>query len=693
MKHRTKLRERISIFMAKNPSRAILLMILVFNLVFILLAAFVISRLAPSSLENAGFWASVFYTITMILDAGCIESVVSDIGQAGVALVIVCLLIVVVGMVTFTGAVIGYLSNYISTFVENANAGRRRLKISEHTVILNWNSRASEIVNDLLYSETPENVVVLVESDRERVQSEIAERLQDTMSRESKLLSEACRGMKRLEALHYRRSHRLRNRVNVIVREGDPFSTIQLNEVSMDRAKTVVILGKEHLGADAEELRHGDADTVKSLIQVAEITSAEQSANDQRIVVEVEDDWTLGIVERIIAHKQRKGKCNIVPVQVNHLLGQLLSQFSIMPELNHVYSELFSNKGAFFCSQRLPDGPLPDEYAFVHEQMSQSSQAVPLTVMETSEGPHAFYMSDTEYALYCRNAVLDNQIPIALNRHFWLEPRHIVMLGHNRKMDAIMDGFTSFRTEWNRGDGNEILDILVIDDEDSLKARNDYRDYPYVTRAVKADVYDKDLICATISAYVDAHEEDTSILILSDDQVPADQMDAKALTYLIYVQDIIQEKLRSKPGFRRENIDVIIEVLNPKHYDVVHSYSVNNVVISNRYISKMITQIGEKESVFDFYNDILVYDTIKAKGYTSKELYIKRADAFFDTLPEETTADILIRSVYGAGETENRSLILGYIRNETEICFFSGDQRRISVALQPDDKLILFSNH
>ena len=47
------------------------------------------------------------------------------------------------------------------------------MKISNHVVIINWNNRASEIVNDLLYSDEDEVVVVLVNSDREKTELEI----------------------------------------------------------------------------------------------------------------------------------------------------------------------------------------------------------------------------------------------------------------------------------------------------------------------------------------------------------------------------------------------------------------------------------------------------------------------------------------------------------------------------------------
>ena len=127
-----KIAEKISVFVAQKPAKAILIAILVFNIAFLCFSALLISNLAPKSLHDAGFWASVFYTVTMILDAGCIQFVVADVGQAGVTIIIICLLIVLIGMVSFTGAVIGYITNYISNFIETANSGTRKVKIANH---------------------------------------------------------------------------------------------------------------------------------------------------------------------------------------------------------------------------------------------------------------------------------------------------------------------------------------------------------------------------------------------------------------------------------------------------------------------------------------------------------------------------------------------------------------------------------
>lgn len=692
-----KLREKISIFAVKNPSRAILISILLLNVVLFLVAAGVISLLAPKSLGNSGFWSSVYYTITMVLDAGCIEYVIADIGQTSVALILVCIFTVLIGMITFTGAVIGYVTNYISNFIDNSKSGIRALKASGHTVILNWNSRASEIINDLLYTGQKEVVVVLANQDSDDIEREIGERLTSTVKNENARVKAEVKDMPFFKRHLYYRKHRLKNRVIVIVRDGETYSTKQLNDTSIAQARTVILLTKEYRNdvcrygnrERQDLLEKGNANTVKTLVQVAEITSGEDSADAQTIIVEVEDDWTARLVDRIIAHKEKMSKCHIIPIYVNKVLGQILSQFSIMPELNTVYSELFSNRGAefFFKKQVWVD----DVAAATEAYLRTHRYAIPLTIMETASGNHAYSVanSETDCELACEP--IETSMQTELNEHYAMIPRNIVIIGHNSKCEDIMNGFETFRSE--QGD---ILNITVIDDPKSLERYN-YTKYPYVTKTVPADIYDADTIKTTIREAIDSFEGDTSLLILSDDQTIEEDIDSAALTYLIYVQDIIAERIAANPDFKRESIDVIVEILNPKNYDVVHNFSADNVVISNRYISKMVTQIGRKQALFEFYSDILTYDTAENEEgvYESKELYAKEVRLLFKNggVPPKCTAGDLIRSVYKASPPENKMIVLGYARPGEDLVLFAGDQYAIEVELTEEDKLIVFSNH
>ncbi|MCL1952167.1 MAG: hypothetical protein FWF60_05000 [Oscillospiraceae bacterium] len=663
-----KLREWISVRIAKSPGPMVLLGIFLANLGLFSAAAVVISHLAPASLAHRDFWSCVFYTISMILDAGCVQYVVEDVGEAGVLLILVCLFTIIVGMVVFAGAVIGYMTNWISQFIENANSGARGLFLSDHFVILGWNSRASEIINDLLYKEVRTKIVVLVKSGKEDVVREIGERLSDTLEKEKKT------------------ARRVRDKLVVVVREGDICSTKQLSDISLSRAQSVIIL------SSGSSVAGGDTDTIKTLVQVAQITAAADSADNQQVIVEVEDDWTLALVNRVIEHKMRRGKCNIVPVAVNRVLGQILSQFSIMPELNMAYSALFSNKGASFFA-RAEDAPPCGETEFFSAYLDSHLYALPLSLMRDAQGQwRSYYMAGQED--HVGKQELMRRTPgyhVSLNPAYEIREKNIVVLGHSSKSAAIMEGFNAFRGEWQREGRPEILNIIVIDDEQSLERHDHYRGYPYVKRVIAAGVFERETICREINAFVDANAEDTSVLILSDDSVADDETDAGALTYLIYMQDIISERLVRDPAFDIERVDIVVEILNPKNYDIVHHYNADNIIISNRYISKLVTQIGEKEGLYDFYNSFLTYDD--AGAAPSKEIYIKKASEFFTELPPAGSAADLVRAVFDASPEDNKAVVLGYASPGGRMVLFEGSQAERHVALTGRDKLILFSYH
>ncbi len=698
-----KFREWLSIQQAENPGRMVLIAILAFNVLFFFVATAVISALSLNGTEQMGFIEAAFCTITMILDAGCISYVVADIGTSGILITLFCLFVVVVGMISFTGAVIGYVTNYISNFIDNSNAGRNKLHISGHTVILNWNTRASEIINDMLYNEGNQKIVVLANTGKAEIEQEIEERLADTIAKDLKSLREQYKSLPYLRRKFAIMKHRVKNNLTVIVREGDVFSSKQLQDISLPMAKAIIILGSDGYSVNCNDTVAGVSDsnkgnslTIKTLMQVADIASSGESMNNQKIIVEVTDDWTWDLVDRIVACKQVDGKCNIVPVKVNMFLGQILAQFSLMPELNTAYRELFSNKGASFYTEK---SEKIDEVEFVRGYLKNHRHAIPLTFMDIKSGSYVYYSAESRKSIHKISEVPASDYTVSINRDYWIEKKNVVILGHNSKCRDIMMGFMAFESEWGRED-EEILSIVVIDNKESLERMNYYKEYPFVTKTVAAEIYDKDLICSTIEAFVDSNEEDTSVLILSDDTAHNEETDANALANLIYVQDIINRKTAENPDFDPMSIDMVVEIIDPKHHDVVNSYNVNNVVISNRYISKMITQISEKEALFDFYADILTYDLDGSEGFDGKEVYIKKASRFFTEIPAQCTVAEFIRAVYLQStdpsiprEEMCPSMVLGYVKPDGKLIIFSGDQMDTIVNIEPRDKLVMFTNH
>jgi len=256
----------------------------------------------------------------------------------------------------------------------------------------------------------------------------------------------------------------------------------------------------------------------------------------------------------------------------------------------------------------------------------------------------------------------------------------------------MMEGFEAFNKEWKKNDGSDVLNITIIDDETNLLEQSYYNQYSWASKIISAEIYEQELICSAVSEFVDTYGSGGCILILSDDTLPDEEIDENALTYLVLVQDILSGRFENDPEFNLDDTDLIVEIVDPQNYDIVNNYNMRNVVVSNRYISKLIMQISENKALFDIFQDILTYDEPDDMGDDSKEIYIKRASKFFSELPKPCTAAELIRAVYHSSSDENKSVVLGYFNLDDEMVLFSGDQANINVSFAGDEKLILFSN-
>ena len=710
----------------RKPHGMMLAIILIINVLVLLVSAWIISRFALPGNENTGFLTAVYNTFTMILDAGCISSVISDPGQANIILIIFCLIIIVLCMVTFTGALIGYATSVVSNLIENANANSIKLRISGHVAVLGWNTRAAEIINDLLYCKDRQKVVVLSDCDREEILQEITERLKDTIERENSALAASVRTQPWLKRMAFMRRNKLRNNVEVVVREGDIFSAMHLNNIHLEKAKSIVILGRDlrtaiHDGEDAEEeTEKSDSRTIKALIQVVDIAGKSSSADNQKVVVEVENEWTGELVDSIIQAKQALGKDRVVPFKVHTVMGQLLSQFSLMPELNVVYNQMFSNKGASFFARK-ETRPSP-AIKFSADYLANHLKALPLLFIkdETTGDDFFYYMADSDKDIDVKGEPVTKTCELKLRPDFWLPEKHILILGSNSKIDNVMKGYASFKSEWDKEEWKEeqqalaekiaggeatgdekaptIVHVTIVDEPEKLEKADNYKEYPFVEKCEPARITEKKKILGIIDEFIDAHPTNSSILILSDDTVPDEDIDAKMMTYLIYAKSEIT-KARENKRNARFNVDIIAEVMDPRHVDLVRSYDVDNVVISNRFISKMVTQISEDYARYNLFSDIMDYDEMETDIYDGIEIYIKRAGDYFSELPPKNVpVDALIRSVFNAslgfwGKPNDFAILMGYINSTDELILFNGAQDTKTVTLCEDDRLVIFSNH
>ncbi|MBN1778009.1 MAG: hypothetical protein JW811_07795 [Clostridiales bacterium] len=695
-----KFKQWFCVVRAKNPARLVLYTIFMINVAILLLTTLLIMIIQYCKGNETGFLLQTYKMVLMMIGAIDINDVIDQTAIWDVHMVfsaIFYLFLIFTTMISFTGALIGYLTNKISHYVEYSNAGAHPLDLSEHIVILNWNNRAAEIINDMLYKQKRELIVVLVQDGKENIETEIKDRLSDTVRKENKQLSVQYKHLPLIQRRRIISENRLRNKLTIIVRQGDIYAAERLIDISVGQAKSIIILYPGHIycgikndSSNQVDKEHEDCSTVKLLMQVSEIAGNETSRNNQPIIVEINNDWTMELVQHIIQQKQKSGKSNIIAVPVNHILGDILAQVIIMPELNLVYNELFSYRGAEFFTKTTEE---TDEISFTEKYLAKHANALPLTVMNNNSVYTGYYIAVNLEDINTVDTETSVPYTADLNNEYQIEEKSVIILGHSSKSLALLRGLSAFDKEWRGQRTSPVLDVTVIDDETGLTQNDHYSDCPIIRKCVSAGIFDKDIICKEVSKIISNTQHNVSILILSDDTTDCDDTDRNVFTHLIYIQSVINAKLHEDPSFSRNRIDIIVELCNPKNADIIANYSISYVIISNRYISRLFNHLGEKEALYYFLTDILTYDDINGKAIGSKEVYSKRVGDFFRTMPVKVSVWQLIRAVYMASPPENKAIVIGYLSVDKQLTLFTGNQHSYSLDLKPDDSLVIFSNH
>ena len=275
------------------------------------------------------------------------------------------------------------------------------------------------------------------------------------------------------------------------------------------------------------------------------------------------------------------------------------------------------------------------------------------------------------------------------------ECKRVVLIGHNSKTEEIMDCYKAYIACQTRSQKSSTLKVTVIDDSDSVKRMDDYRRYPFVEEVSELDIYHIDKTFEPIDRLFADTSEEISILILSDDTELDEYADSSALLYLVYIQDYLKKMFKKNPDYDRQRLNMIVEITDPRHYDIVRGYHRVDAVISNRFTGNIITQIGEKEAIYDFYKDLLSYSS--EQGVPCRKPQLRKVSSFFRETPPPCSAHDLVRAVFEASSAEGSEkrypiLVLGYVKADGETVVFSGDLSEINVSLEAEDKIIVYTN-
>lgn len=656
-----KIKRWISTKAYKKIKLFIFFFIVLFNIIAIFVGGILIHIAAPEAFESVG--SGMWQIFTDILDPGFLSSNSATADGGTTFTKSVEIVVILICMVTFTGAIIGYISNLITSIIENSVSGPKRMFLKNHILILNWNNRAAGIISEYLYTEMCEDVVILTTCDSAEVTKEIEDSIFE------------CGYSKK------------QKHVNFVVKQGEPFSYSELDAICAKQARTIIVLSDKNPD-------DGDLRTLKTAMMVSQMNS---HRDDCTIVIETDNQNIYELVGRIKENNSNE----IISAYLNKLLGKLLAHTALQPQLNIVFAELFSHGGneIYHVPFDEIDGIDPDmsEEDILTAFFEKYNRAIPLVTsksFETNSSEKLFVLSGQKSHISSQRKEKNTAKPVELNERFVVPKKIIVLLGSNSKMKYIMNSFKAYISNY----GEDKLNVFLVDTEDHLATISDH---PCFKKIYIANRYDVMEIRRVINSF-DLRTIDT-IVILSDDMVSSAEYDSGALISLI---DINKEVSKIEKENRPE---VIVEILNPKNHEIVQQYNINNVIVSNKYISSMVAQLGDDSSIYEFIYDILTFDhelddyeQTYSANKDSKELYIKRCGDYFKTIPSFTSISELVYSIYLASGKAQIPLGIIYAdknKNKGSIEMFDKtytfsdnlDENK-KIELCADDQLVIFAS-
>ncbi|MGN1423852.1 MAG: hypothetical protein ACI4XA_10780 [Oscillospiraceae bacterium] len=617
---KSRLRNKLSVFRENNPSAFVFLMIILANLAAVVASSALLLFL-PENRDRNFFEMMRFAFTLMVNPSGRYQY--SDYPIS----LIVTTVVVLIGMVSLTGGTVGYITSLISDILRRSAKSRHKLRLEDHIVILNYNHKVPSLLYDYIFDDIGSTyIVILAEKDKEEIEQSI-----------NNLYSSS--GVKKKFK-------------NIIIRTGSPLSGFDLDNVSLSKAKTVLLMTPEEDIAES-----ADSFAVSKLFMFVKwYLSAGESGCKTNVIVETMDKQLENMVREY--HTENKNHFSI-PVNVNEVLGKIMAMIVINPLLNDVIMHMISFRGVEMYVGDAPQG------LSAEDELARQRTVMPLFDFN---GKRVYIAEDEGElgALAPEGFRLTKPLPeksIAPAIRLGGDKSEIVIVGMNSKLPYILESLSCFKAEYPAVN----LRVWLMDTAEQEQALSAYcRDPKY-----SAILSDKPLLVNNIyKPFEDIDREFigrmNSVLFLSDENSGSRHIDEKPLLFWSQIG-------RVKPG------DCIVEILDIQNKNICNR---EQVIVSDNFISCMFAQLGKEPMRFDVIKDIL---TFKNDSFSedSRNVLSDRCNLFgiavrdfYGALPEIpvfSSKRELIMWTYEA--TDRNYLPIGIIRGGVNYLFSRTDGR------------------
>lgn len=590
-----KTRSMVSVSTYKRPKLFVILTMVLINLVILAIAAIIAMMINP---DIHAFIPAMGHSIKWLLTPNAILDIEHT------ETLVLATIVFVIGLILFSGTIIALTTNAIKEYFQKKETNAGKIYLEDHIVILNYNSKVPELVSDLLYiGEKDLNLLILSELDKSYI--------------ERHLLNELRKSKKFIQSLAH---------VRLLVKQGNPLLKSELEDISIDHAKAVLIMNKD-MKSDGDTL-HSDMNVIKVILSLAEF----QFLNKTTIVSEVKHYESKQRIESLKSLVRGLDDVSVLPICFDRRLGQIMAQTIIDNKMDDIYLSLFSFQGA--------EVYLLKNHTF-EDCLIHHSHLIPLE----EKGDDVYVLAEHDLDIYKRSSHPFE--PKLIKSKRWTEgkytPIHIV--GNNNKLQFLIQSFHAYEKLYE-----QVYPLTLWDEKD-------------IHQMIES---------------LNSNDEEGTILLLSNEIAMEDAIDTNVLSTLIDIQSQL----------KNSNVHVIVELLEPKNSRLIQDFKIEKTIISNKIISLLLSKLALLPETADFYDQLLSISPSQ-DGKDDYAMTVKRADESFDeTFPLRfSSKKQLIHSSYISKNKE--AIMIGFFRND-HLTLFSGNLHEEEPLLIFDDDLLVW---
>ncbi len=600
-------------FWYSHTRLATAMVLLVLNLVITFLFATIFALIT-----KLNFFSALEYCTILALSSDgiwTIKELYSGIANYNI-LLIFHIIIIIIQTICYSGALIGFITTILSNIFENVEGSKRKLHLNNHYILLNWSSLGSNIIYDLSYLEGHKTVVILAEHNREKILNDIYD-------------------------LFTVNNKKIKN-IRFFVKEGSPFSSKNLKDISIEKAQSIGILLDESWTND---IHNDDMISYKDLSSFRLLMSLIHLVDNKNIVIEVEKTQISEKIQKLFA-KNINSKNKISVFSHHEIIGHILGKAIIKKEYVDFYNEVLSYDGVEFY------GISPID---ITQALMEYNDFVPIVLYddddeldyEGKKNPDHLYILDEDGYLTKRKTPLKHE-RIIKTRY----------LSH--------DCDCSF---YIVGDSNSLEYII--------KELQEYKCYNAAN--LEYEVFSYKQLSQMVEA-INKKKNCRKVLLLS--QTNQDEIDQDANIFVNLLSLRVDYNLD-------KDVEVYAEITNPSNYSAVKNMGVAKTIVSNKLISLYMVQLLTHPNSGKFYRDILIPNSLEEDAGIDFEI----VDAYqYLDIDEELTFSSkaeLVQSFYFS--TNKKNMIIAY-KNKTDekmIYLCSNMDKQETITIKKDTIIIV----